>query len=211
MTDQELKDLVASLAEDQKRVWQRMEETDRRLDKLCGKVGGMDENLGHTGERPFAEVDRILQETTRKLDKLCGKVGGIDENLGHHAEQFFQDVFGTKMEFGGVKYDRMDTNVKRRTRKGEIEVDILLSNGDSVAMIEVKNRIHPKFVTELAQERVKVFRTMYPEYNNYKLYLGIAGFSFSDAVLAKAKENGVGLVKQVGDGVEIEAEPLTAY
>ncbi len=196
MTDQELKDLVASLAEDQKRVWQKMEETDRQMKET---------------DRRIEETAEQMKETDRKLDKLCGKVGGIDDNIGHHAEQFFQDVFEKKMEFGGVKYDRVDTNVKRKGRKGEIEVDILMGNGDSVAIIEVKNRIHPNFVTELAQERVKVFRTMYPEYKDYKIYLGVAAFSFSDEVINKAKENGVGLVKQAGEGIEMETERLTAY
>jgi Holliday junction resolvase-like predicted endonuclease len=92
-----------------------------------------------------------------------------------------------------------------------MEVDIMMVNGDSVALIEVKNRIHPDFVTEFAQERVRKFRTLYPIYDNYKLYLGIAGFSFDTKVTEKAKENGVGIVKQVGEGIELEVENLKAY
>jgi len=175
MTDEELKDLVASFAEDRK------------------------------------ELAQVMKALGERVDKVCGKMGGIDENLGHHAEQFFQDVFERKLEFGGIRYDRMDSNVERKGRRGKIEIDIMLLNGDSVALIEVKNRIRPNFVTEFAQERVAKFRTLYPEYDGYKVYLGIAGFSFDKEVTERAKKNGVGIVKQAGEGIEIEAENLRAY
>jgi len=189
MTDQELKDLVAGLAVSGERIDRQLEELKLRQE----------------------ETDRQMKETDRKVKEVCGKVGGIDENLGHHAEQFFQDVFERKLEFGGIKYDRMHPNFIGKGNRGRIEIDIALFNGDSVALIEVKNRIHPDFVMELAQERVKKFRTMCPEYNSCKVYLGIAGFSFDNEVTDRAKENGIGIVKQAGESVEVEAEHLRAY
>jgi len=105
----------------------------------------------------------------------------------------------------------MVANFGIKNSKADMEIDIVLINGDSVALIEVKNRIHPNFVTELVQERAKKFREYFPEYNGYKVYLGIAGFSFDQEVTKKAKENGVGIVKQAGEGVEVEAEGLKAY
>jgi hypothetical protein len=197
MTDQELKDLVAGLAVSGERVDRQLEELKLRQEETA---------------RQMEETDRQMKETDRKVKEVCGKVGGIDENLGHHAEQFFQDVFKRKKEFGGVKYKRIHRNfIGEDDNNEKIEIDILLVNGDSVALIEVKNRIHPNFVTEFAQERVVKFRKLCPEYDNYKIYLGIAGFSFDKKVLESAKENGIGIVKQLGESVEIEAEHLRAY
>jgi len=164
------------------------------------------------------ETDRIVKETSlqmkksdEKLEKIGIKMGGIDENQGFHAEQFFQDVFEKKLEFGGIKYDEMIPNLKHKDRDGEIEFDIALLNGKSIALIEVKNRIHPKFVIELAEDRVKKFREYFPKYKNFETYLGIAGFSFSEEVLHRASAYGIGIIKQVGDGVEISADNLRAY
>jgi hypothetical protein len=157
------------------------------------------------------ETDRLFKELDKKLDKLCVKVGGIDGNQGHHAEQFFQDVFGKKLEFGGMKYDEMIPNLTYKDKGVKIEFDVVLLNGDSIALIEVKNRIHPDFVKELAEERIEKFREFFPRYSNYRAYLGIAGFSFSDEVLGRASAYGIGIIKQVGDGVEIEAVNLKAY
>jgi len=168
MTDQELKDLVASLAE-------------------SGK-----------------ETDRMIKE-------LGAQIGGISNNMGHHAEQFFQDVFRRKLEFGRMRYDEMIPNLIYKDKGVKIEFDIALLNGESIALIEVKNRIHPDFVKELAEERIENFRKFFPRYSDCRAYLGIAGFSFCDEVLAQASRYGVGVVKQVGEGIEIRADNLRAY
>jgi len=157
------------------------------------------------------ETSRQMKETDRKLDRLCGKVGGIENNQGYHAEQFFQDVFEKKLEFGRIKYDEMIPNLAYKDKGVKIEFDVVLLNGNSIALIEVKNRIHPNFVKELAEERIKKFREFFPRYSNYQAYLGIAGFSFCDEVLEQASRYGIGIVKQAGEGIEVKADNLRAY
>jgi len=170
MTDQELKDLVASLAEDRK------------------------------------ETDRMIKELTRRM-------GGIDENQGNHAEQYFQNILREKLTFCGQKYDRMIANMECSSKNGPalIEFDIVLVNGKSVAIIEVKNRIHPSFVKEFAEKRLPKFREFWPEFSKHKAYLGIAGFSFNQKVVEEAKKYGICVLRQVGDSIEIEANNLRVY
>jgi len=175
MTDQELKDAIAALTEDRRELSLKMEETDRRLKKLCEQVGG------------------------------------ISNNNGYYSETFFQDIFERRLEFGGIKYDKMIPNFGRNDDEVKMEIDIALINGNSLALLEVKYRVHPDFVTEFAEKRLKKFRETYPKYDNYKIYLGIAGFSFDDAVPVEAKKYGVGIVKQIGEGIKVEAECLKAY
>jgi len=161
------------------------------------------------------ERDKQADERMKKLDERIGyvgeKLGGVSNNIGHHAEQFFQDVFKRKLEFGKVKYDEMVSNLTYIDKGVKIEFDIALLNGDSIALIEVKNRIHPDFVDALAEERIENFRKFFPRYKDYRAYLGIAGFSFSDEVLDRAGRYGIGIVKQVGEGIEIKADNLRAY
>jgi hypothetical protein len=105
----------------------------------------------------------------------------------------------------------MIPNLTYKDKGVKIEFDIALLNGNSIALIEVKNRIHPSFVRELAEERIGKFREFFPRYGNYRAYLGIAGFSFSDEVLDQASRYGIGIIKQAGEGVEIAADNLRAY
>jgi len=93
----------------------------------------------------------------------------------------------------------------------QIEFDIVLVNGKSVAIIETKHRIHPKFVKEFAEERLPKFRELWPEYSKHKAYLGIAGFSFSQKALEEAEKYGICLLRQVGDSVEIKTNKLRVY
>jgi ATPase subunit of ABC transporter with duplicated ATPase domains len=228
MTDQELKDLVASLVVENRETAAMQRETDRLFKESCEEARHREQEAkqrsqeadrrsqeadrrSQEADRRSQEADRRLEELEKKLERVGIKVGGVSNNIGHHAEQFFQDVFKKKLEFGGVKYDEMVPNMAYKGKKDYLEFDIALVNGESVALIEVKNRIHPDFVKILAEERVEKFREFFHEFDNYDVYLGIAGFSFSDEVLDQASRYGIGIVKQVGEGVEIEANNLKAY
>jgi hypothetical protein len=63
----------------------------------------------------------------------------------------------------------------------------------------------------MTTKKVTQLRKYFPEYKDYKLYLAVAGFSFDDSVVEKAKESGVGIIRQVGDAVEIYDESLKVY
>ena len=188
MTDQELKDLVASLVTEKVEAALKTER-DKRIDEILAK----------------ADRDEL------RYDKIFAKVGNIEENIGYHAEQFFQDIFEERLEFGGIKYDEMFPNLTYRGKAGELEIDIALINGNAIALIEVKHRIHPNFVNNFAEDRIGKFRRFFPEYKDYSAYLGIAGFSFDDEVVHRASAHGIGIIKQAGQGVEINAENLKAY
>jgi hypothetical protein len=185
--------------------------TYEELESLVAKGANLIASLAAEGretDRLLKETDRQMRETDRKIDKLSKQIGGIDNNIGYHAEQFFQNVFADKKVFGGIKYDDIFFNVKHIEK---VEFDIVLENGNSVAIIEVKNRIRANFVKKLAEERIKEFRKYFPEYKDYYVYLGIAGFSFDTDVLEEARKYGVGIVRQVGDGIEVDATGLKAY
>ena len=157
------------------------------------------------------KTDEQMKKTDEKLDRLAKNVGGINDNIGYHAEQYFQNIFDEKLSFGGQKYDYMRPNLKYGRKGVSAEFDIVLVNGKSVAVIEAKSRIHPKFIKELATEKVSQFRRYYPEYKNYKLYLGAAGFSFDGSVIEEAKKYGVGVIRQVGESLEINDNDLKDY
>ncbi|MDR2580714.1 MAG: hypothetical protein LBC85_06955 [Fibromonadaceae bacterium] len=196
LTAEDVWAMFAELAESQKETDRQMKETDRLIKELAARQEETD--------RQMKETDRKMQKTDEKMDKWDDKLTGIDENIGSHAEQFFQNTLEKKLEFGGIKYDLMVPNLAYKGKTDEIEFDIALINGDSIAIIEAKNRIRPRFVKEFAEERMEKFRKYFPEFKDCKAYLGIAGFSFSKKTLEEAERYGVGIVRQVGDSVELE-------
>ena len=229
MTDEELKSLVASLAIESKETDRQLRqlkemfaETDKRMEKTDLKIAKVSEDIDSVSKKVSEQIDSVSKKVSEHIDSMSKKVfgqidsvskqmGGINENIGHHAEQFFQNVLADKKVFGGIKYDDIILNMGYKDKTGEVEFDIVLENGNSVALIEVKNRIHPDFVKKLAEERINKFRRYFPMYKGYDVYLGIAGFSFSEPVLEEARKYGVGIIRQVGEGIEIDATGLKAY
>jgi hypothetical protein len=181
-------------------IWAMFAETDRIQKRTALQMEETD--------RLQKETALQMKETDRRMQKLEDKMGGIDDNLGFHAEHFFQDALAKSKTFGGIKYDSI---IRNMTCEDETEFDIVLINCESVAIIEVKNRIHPSFVEKMAKDRVDKFRKHLTAYKNHKAYLGIAGFSFCKAVLEKARECGIGIIRQAGDSMEMEADKLKAY
>jgi len=161
------------------------------------------------------EVEKIRKKKTEKRleelhKELLLSVYGDGENVEYYATEFFQNAFSKSLTFAGIKFDGMYRSLNI-SGKVCCEFDIILINGNTVAIIEAKNRIHPNFVTELATKKLEQFRKFFPLYANYRTYLGIAGLSFDKAAVEKANEFGVGIVRQNGESIEVNAEGIKAY
>jgi hypothetical protein len=59
--------------------------------------------------------------------------------------------------------------------------------------------------------KVETFKAFYPEYKNYKFYLGIASLSFRKNIEKILQEEGIAVIKQVGDKVVINSENLKTF
>jgi len=84
-------------------------------------------------------------------------------------------------------------------------------NGKNVAIIECKYNAKEEDVVKLIEKKVSNFRQLFPFYANHSYYLGIASFSFDKRAEKYAKENGVAILRQKGDLVEIDVNNLKAY
>ena len=196
MTDDELKELVASLAVSQAKTDAQMAKTDA---------------LQKKNEEQFARTDAQMARTDEKLERIGIRLGNISDNNGATAEEYFFNSLEKKSELGGVKYDSVNRNVHAVRFRLEDEYDIVMYNGDSIALIECKYKAHENDVRKLIDKKVYNFKQLFPYYQNHKIYLGIASFSFYPELEALAKENGIAILKQIGDVMEIEADNLKAY
>jgi len=163
----------------------------------------------------FAETDRLFKESDKKFDALRKEIGGIGNSNGEFAEEFFYNSLKETMSFAGVHYEYISDKFARQKKmpdKTEIraQFDIVLHNGDSIALIEAKYKADEEDVKELVEKKIPNFRFLYPEFANYKLYLGIGSLVLKDRVIQEAKKLGIGLMRQRGNAVEYKTDWVRA-
>ena len=129
------------------------------------------------------------------------------------AEEVFASSLEEKMEFAGQKYTEIERNVHRKSKRAGLQdpYDVVLFNGKSVAIIEVKYAAQTKDLEKMVEKKVPNFRALFPVYENHKIYLGLGSFSFDDYAYKKAKELGIGLLRQQGDTIEADTDYVRAY
>ena len=99
----------------------------------------------------------------------------------------------------GKQFNSVFRNVVGSTRDSQEEYDILLFNGDSVFIIEVKYRVHPKDIDTLIKRKGGNFLLLLPQYRDFQRHLGLATFSIEDAVLQEALDHGITTLQRRGD------------
>ena len=227
MTDQELKDLIASLAiksdrldAAQARTDAQMAETDRKLNKLSELYGGGSDRFDAAQARTdtrmaetyaqMARTDAQMAETDRKLNKLSELYGGVSDNQGSAAEEFFFNTLNAKPVIGNITYDRVTPNLVASKPGSRFEFDIVLVNGSSVAVIEVKHKAHLSSLDQL-EKQLQRYRESFPEHANYKLYGGVAGLSVPQDTIDEAHKRGLFVLKQQGDAFAVDASAMRAF
>jgi Holliday junction resolvase-like predicted endonuclease len=180
MTDQELKDLVASLAI-------RSAKLDEQLDKL------REESL---------KTDEQMRKTDEKLERMGITLGNISNNQGAVAEEFFFNSLKATQILAGIHYDSIDKNLTRAANGTEDEFDIVMINGKDVAIVEVKYKAHESDLTKLLTKKYENFKKLFPIYKDYTHHLVLATFSLYDELKEAALSNGVIVLQRKGDTIE---------
>ena len=224
-----LDDLYALMYENEEKSKREWERISKKSDEEWEKIREETEKRSKEWKKRSEESDRKwkkrseeIREEQRKrseaIDELLAEnariIGGIGNSNGEVAEEYFQNAFEINPKLNGETYDKVITNMNVKSEKGRAEFDIFLSNDKSSAIIEIKYNVRErdvkKIIAELLQKSEK-FRNFLPEYNNRKLYLGIASLSFRKNTEKKFMENGIAVIKQVGDKMVIYDKNLKEY
>jgi len=193
MTDQELKDLVANLAIESKK-------TDKQLRLLSEESKRTDEQMKRTDEQ--------LKKTDEKLNRVAQIIGSIGNNQGDVAEEYFINSLKEKLCVGSLNFDYLIPNYIIAGKNITDEFDILLVNGESVAIVEVKYKVHPSDVDKLERKISNIKKL--PQYNGYRVYAGIASFYVPENVKKYALDKGYFVLQRKGDVMETYDEGLRA-
>jgi hypothetical protein len=157
------------------------------------------------------ELRESQKATDKRIEKMSEELGGMGSSNGAYAEDYFANAMEQKKVFAGQHFDDIAKNLKAKAGEVQDEFDVVLYNGEAVALIEIKYKAQTKDLEKMVKNKVPNFRTLFPYYKDYKVYLGLGSMSFNDHVTSKAHELGIGLLKQIGETVEAEPGYVKAY
>jgi hypothetical protein len=181
MTDQELKDLVASLAIAQQQTDLQLKENGLHIAELRQAQQQTDLQLKETGlhiaelRKAQQETNLQLKETDRQLRKqlkeLGKQIGGLGEKFGGFTEGMaFPSMSKILTEQLGMEV--VTPRVKAKKGGESLELDVLAyanSDRNVVHVVEVKSHLRPAGIDQL-KLILRRFRHFFPEHGDKKLY-----------------------------------------
>ena len=166
-SDEELKDLVASLAVAQKETDQQLKETDRQL----------------------KETDRQLRKQLKELGK---QIGGLGEKFGGFTEGMALPSM-TKILTENFGMEVVTPRVKVRKAGRSLELDVLAyanSECNAAYIVEIKSHLRPDGIEQL-QNILEQFRHFFPEHADKALYGILAVVDAPDDLRQEALSAGI--------------------
>ena len=202
--------LIKETGQQQKETDRLIKETGRLIKETGREIKETDRIIKETG-REIKETDRIIKEAGREIKNVSKTLGAWANNQGRFAEEYFFNSFEKgQQNFFGEKFDRIEGNVKGIKENFRDEYDILLINGKAIGIIEVKYKAHENDVPKVIR-KAETFRGNFPEYQNHKVYLGLATLVFNPELEQDCINEGIAVIKQAGDTVIINDKHLKTY
>jgi hypothetical protein len=196
MTDDELKALVASLAIDTKNMHEAQNRTDEQMKRTDEQMKRTDEQMKRTDEQ--------LKRTDEKLERIGISLGNISNNQGDVAEEFFFQSLIKDNRLGKIRFDDVVKNMEKHRGQIQEEYDLVMTNGDVIAVVEVKYKAHKNDLDKL-DRKMRHFKKLFPIYQAFKQYGAIAAFHINDDAKEEALRRGYFVLQRSGDLIHTES------
>ena len=186
MTDQELKDLVASLAINH----QKMAENHQ---KMAEESALSRREL----DKAIKETDKAIKETDKAIKELSKQIGGIANKFGSFTEGLALPSM-TKILSEKFGMTTINPSVRVKDKNGnEQEIDVLAyANGEinTAIIVEVKSHLREESIEQLLKQ-CRSFRVLFPELADKKLYGILAAVDASQQLQRKVLDQGLYFAK----------------
>jgi len=208
---------IQELAERQKATDRQIKETNAHLNSQLSELRESIRDSDRQTKESIRDTDRQMKKTDNhlkeKFSDLKDYVGAIGRNNGDVAETYFYKTIANTMKIGELDFEIIEQNVKRKNRRKNMEgeYDIILTNSDSVAMVEIKYKLHPADIEKIVNKTIPVFKKLFPEKKDYKLYIVVAGMTIPDESKKLAFKHGFFVLTQGGGTLNIEHDHVKAY
>jgi len=152
-------------------------------------------------EKAQEKTDAQMKQTDKLVKALSLNIDGVNKSIGLEAEEFFYSSLKINPSIANVNFDFVYQNDIRNHKGKTQEIDILLENGSSVAVVEVKNRVSQKSIDQL-DKIMENFEYFHPLYKDYKVIGAMAGKIFPKHLQEQTLKKGYSVLTQQGEHIE---------
>ena len=202
---QETSKQIQELRKSQAQTDEQMKRTDEQMKRTDEQMKRTDEQMA----KLQAEASEQIKKTGKEVERVSTLLGNMGINTGSFAEEFFFRSLESNPRLGNILFD----SIERRYRpvKGGTDYDIVLKNGTSIGLIEVKYNAHPEQVREIKEKKIKQFRGQVHEFPHFQLYFGLASMITSEKLIENAKKEGIFLLTQKGEHLEVVNQEVRSF
>jgi len=156
-------------------------------------------------EDRFKDTDRLFRETSEELRRDFAKtrkeVANVTDALGRFSENMVAPALVRLLNKAGIPISETAVRVQSPLRR--IEYDIVAVNGDIVVVVSVKTRLNVEHVKTFVEERLTMFKEVFPRYRQMTLFGAVAGMSIEQEADAFAIKNDLFVLTQSGDNIKL--------
>jgi len=197
VTKEDLAEAILEIKELQKDTNEKFQDTDKKFRET---------------RKEFQDIAQRFKKTDRFIKNLSINVDGISRTQGEITKDYFFNILKEDKRVGELKFDNIERNLYQYARhnlKGEY--DIIMFNGDSVLIVEIKNKIRNKDIDNLKNKQIANFRELFPNYRDFKIYGAVAGFTIKDELIKKATDEGFFVLQKKGDMMVERHKNIKSY
>jgi hypothetical protein len=190
------------------KVWAALMESRERMEEMreSQRVSRLEFDKGMEELRESQrETDRQIKESQKELAK---SIGGLGNSLGRVMEAMFSAELYKKFCDIGFTFTKQAERVKFSENKRVIaEVDLFLENGEYVMLVEIKTDLSTDDVIRHLDKMALIRKCLDYRGDARKIVGAVAGGSVNRKVIEYAQNEGLYVVVQSGDAVEITDMP----
>jgi len=199
MTTETLQQLIAELAETQKRNAEDLRLQTEENSRQAEESRRRDEELRRRQEESRLQVEdtsRSLKETGRYIAEIGRQLGGLGDKFGSFTEGMAYPSMRKLLE-ERFKMNVIGPRVRARRNGRSMEVDVLAySNADinEVYVVEVKSHLREDGLEQM-RKILREFREFFPEHRDKKIYGILAAVDAPDDIRERVLREGIYLAR----------------
>jgi len=191
-------------------VWKLFQETDRKFretDRMLREQSAETDRMFRETDRKFQETDQKFQKTERTVKAMSKQIGSLGGKWGKFVENMVAPSCATLFAAHGVPVREVCQRVQSKRDDGSsMEIDILVVNGDTAVLVEVKSTLTTWDVRHHIK-RLAQFKTFFPRYDDYQIMGAVAGIVADGETLKFARNQGLFVIIQSGENVTLANDP----